>query len=88
MKFSLPSFQNQMLWQFVLPLLSPQCVHLFLSLLCVYESLTLWTVLWVHLAPHVSALPTLFDVASSLHLVVEFVLPSFGSFSELLILSD
>ena len=35
------------------------------------------TVLWVHLASdHVSALPTLFDVTSSLHLVMESVLPA------------
>ena len=39
-----------------------------------------WTVLGVHLATdHIFALPTLFDVAFSLHLVVEFLLPVFRS---------
>ena len=33
-----------------------------------------------------SALPTLFSVVSSLHLVVEFILPVFWSFSKLFIL--
>lgn len=38
----------------------------------------------VHLAPHfISAFTTLFDEASSLPLVVEFVMPDYGSFSGL-----
>ena len=40
------------------------------------------TVIWVHLVPNwVSTLPSQLDVASSLHIVVEFILPVFRSFS-------
>ena len=61
-------------------------VSLFLSPLHASASSSQWTAM-VHLAPHsVSALPTLFDMASFLPLVVEFVLPVFSSFSGLFML--
>ena len=60
-----------MLWGFVFPTGAPQCEGLFLSPLSSFG----------YLAPdHISTPLTLFDAASSLHLVVEFVLPVPGVF--------
>lgn len=77
MKYDHSSFQSQMLWEFILPVWALQ-----------YDSLLLPTPVGplldgpvICLAPHHgSALPTLFDVASFLPLVVKFILPVFGSF--------
>ena len=68
---------------FCLPLWAPQYESLFLFFFHA-PGVPPAPVLTAHLASHfVSALLTLFDVASSLHLVVEFILPVFGLFSGL-----
>lgn len=83
MKLGPSSSQSQMLWGFVFPTGAPWCSDLFLSPLCApgipsscgqsRGSLPDWT----------SALLTFLHVTSSLHLVVEFILPVFGLFSRL-----
>ena len=69
MKIIPSSFQSQTLWGPIFPMWATQCEGLFLSLLCPHSSLQ-------QLAPRIcfasyctSALPTLFNMASSLILV-------------------
>ena len=76
-KFSSSHFPRQLLWGFTFPMYSPLVS---LSLPCSVAAVTpQWP--WFYSLPDcVSILSTFLDVAFSLHLVVEFVLPVPGQF--------
>lgn len=77
-KFGLSCFPSHLLWGFI----SLRALHaslLILTLFCNCGSLSTVAVMTFSLPNCMSALPTLFHVASSVPLVVEFVLPVFGS---------
>ena len=84
LKFGPSGFQSQILWGFVFLFRLPS-VRVSLPSRCLQHPSLPQIVLQVCLLPrHAFALLTLFDMASSLHLVVESVLPVFRSFSGLL----